>query len=272
MQQKSKATDVPVGTFVTYYGRPVCCFKWDCTDLSGRHTLYLSISYGPESQGIMANESEPGFYSFGNIASGILTHVLCIVFTLFVTVLAKPGTSLFSWHPFLMTLAFSLFMTEAVLVFSPHCSPIWKLSHKTKGRVHWILQCLCASSGTLGLVSIIYNKHVSGKPHFTSWHGQVGLGTACVVGMQCLAALPLLYHSLAKGWSLARLKRYHAVSGLVTYLLGSASLLLGMCSAWFTGTVGGQAWYLFALCPVFSTLVVMSQVSNTYMAKKRLVS
>ncbi|KAJ7999721.1 hypothetical protein DPEC_G00197350 [Dallia pectoralis] len=222
----------------------------------------------------MANlpESEPGIYGFGKVASGILTHVFCVVFTLLITVLAKPGSSLFSWHPFLMTLAFCLFMTEAVLLFSPHCSPVRKLSHKTKGRIHWILQCLCASCATLGLAAIIYNKHVSGKPHFTSWHGQVGLGTACVVGVQCLAALPLLNHSLAKGWSLARLKRYHAASGLVTYLLGSASLLLGTCSTWFIDAVGSQAWYLAALCPFFSTVVIMSQVSNTYMTKKRLVS
>ncbi|KAL0977764.1 hypothetical protein UPYG_G00160920 [Umbra pygmaea] len=222
----------------------------------------------------MANpsESEPGIYNFGKVASGILTHVFCVVFTLFVTVLSKPGTSLFSWHPFLMTLAFSFFMTEAVLLFSPHCSPIRKLSHKTKGRIHWILQCFCASCATLGLASIIYNKHLNGKPHFTSWHGLVGLGTVCVVGVQCLAALPLIYHSLAKGWSLAQLKRYHAASGIVTYLLGSASLLLGTCTLWFTSTVGGHTWYLAALCPAFSSLVIMNQVSNTYMAKKRLVS
>ncbi|XP_029631974.1 transmembrane reductase CYB561D2 [Salmo trutta] len=217
-------------------------------------------------------ESEPRMYRFGKVACGILTHVLCVVFTVLITVLAKPGTSLFSWHPFLMTLAFSLFMTEAVLLFSPHCSPIRKLSHKTKGRFHWILQCLCASCATLGLAVIFYNKHLNGKPHFASWHGLVGLGTLCVVGVQSLAALPLLYHSLAKGWSLAKLKRYHAASGLVTYLLGSVSLLLGICSVWFTGAVGGYTWYLAALCPALSTLVIMSQVSNTYMAKKRLVS
>ncbi|XP_041744539.2 transmembrane reductase CYB561D2 isoform X2 [Coregonus clupeaformis] len=214
----------------------------------------LPVSCARERQETMAklSESEPQLYSYGKVACGILTHVLCVVFTVFITVLAKPGTSLFSWHPFLMTLA--------------------KLPHKTKRRVHWILQCLCASCATVGLASIFYNKHLNGKPHFASWHGLVGLGTVCVVGVQSLAALPLLYHSLAKGWSLARLKRYHAASGLVTYLLGSVSLLLGICSVWFTGVVGGYTWYLAALCPALSTLVIMSQVSNTYMAKKRLVS
>lgn len=163
-------------------------------------------------------------------------------------------------------------MTEAILLFSPQGSPIKKLPHKTKGRVHWILQSLTVSCAILGVAAIAYNKHLNGKPHFTSWHGLVGLLTVLVVVLQSVAAAPLIYHSLAKGWSLAKLKRYHAASGLVTYLLGSVSLLLGLSSAWFTAAVGGYPWYLLALCPVLTALVVMKQVTNAYVAKKRLQS
>lgn len=218
------------------------------------------------------SESEPRVY--GNIrgASAALTHLICVAFTVFIAVLSRPGSSLFSWHPFFMTLAFSFFMTEAILLFSPYGSPIKRFPHKTKGRVHWILQCLCVSSAVLGLAAISYNKHVNGKPHFTSWHGLLGLLTVFVVGLQSLAAVPLIYHSLAKGWSLAKLKRYHAASGLVTYLLGSASLLLGLCSAWFNASVGEYTWYLSALCPALTALVMMNQVTSAYLAKKRLQS
>ncbi|XP_071388234.1 transmembrane reductase CYB561D2 [Centroberyx affinis] len=217
-------------------------------------------------------ETEPRVYGYARTACAVLTHFVCIVFTVLVAVLSRPGTSLFSWHPFLMTLAFFLFMTEAILLFSPHGSPIKRFPHKTKGRVHWVLQCLCVCCAALGLAAITYNKHLNGKPHFTSWHGLVGLVTVCVVGVQSLAAVPLIYHSLAKGWSLAKLKRYHAASGLVTYLLGSASLLLGLCSAWFTASVREHTWYLSALCPALTAFVIMSQVTNAYMAKKRLQS
>ncbi|XP_063071695.1 transmembrane reductase CYB561D2 [Engraulis encrasicolus] len=217
-------------------------------------------------------QSEPWIYGFSRTVFGSLTHVVCAVFTLFITVLARPGSSLFSWHPFLMTLAFSFFMTEAVLLFSPHASLLRKLPHKTKGRVHWVLQCLCVTTAALGLGAICYNKHLNGKPHFTSWHGLLGLVTVVIVGLQSLAALPLIYIKIAKGWSLAKLKRYHAVTGLLTYLLGSGSLLLGLCSAWFTGLVGGQAWYVAALCPALSALVVMSQVTRAYLARKQVKS
>lgn len=167
---------------------------------------------------------------------------------------------------------FSFFMTEAILLFSPHGSPIKRFPHKTKGRVHWVLQCLCVSCALLGVAAISYNKHLNGKPHFTSWHGLLGLLTVCVVALQSLAAVPLIYHSLAKGWSLAKLKRYHAASGLVTYLLGSASLLLGLSSAWFTASVREYAWYLSALCPALPALIIMNQVTSAYMAKRRLQS
>ncbi|KAK9528973.1 hypothetical protein VZT92_013097 [Zoarces viviparus] len=216
--------------------------------------------------------SEPRIYGCTRTASALLSHCICIGFTVFIALLSRPGTSWFSWHPFFMTLAFSFFMTEAILLFSPHGSPLKRFSHKTKGRVHGILQGLCASCAVLGLAAIYYNKHLNGKAHFTSWHGVLGLLTVCVVGLQSLAAVPLIYHSLAKGWSLAKLKRYHAATGMVTYLLGSASLLLGLSSAWFTGSVGEYTWYLSALCSALNALVIMSQVSSAYTAKKRLMS
>ncbi|RVE73193.1 hypothetical protein OJAV_G00047850 [Oryzias javanicus] len=217
-------------------------------------------------------ESEPCMYGFTRAASAALTHLISLTFTAFIAFLSRPGTSWFSWHPFLMTLAISFFMTEAILLFSPHGSLIKRFSHKTKGRIHWILQCLCAFCAALGLTAIFYNKQLNGKSHFTSWHGLLGLLTVCVVAAQSLAAVPLIYHPLAKGWSLAKLKRYHAASGLITYLIGSGSLLLGLCSTWFTASVREYTWYLSALCPVLSALAIMNQVSSAYIAKKRLQS
>uniref|UniRef100_A0A3Q1I1P0 ascorbate ferrireductase (transmembrane) n=1 Tax=Anabas testudineus TaxID=64144 RepID=A0A3Q1I1P0_ANATE len=209
------------------------------------------------------SESEPAVYRYTRTASAVLTHLVCIVFTVCIALLSRPGSSLFSWHP--------VFMTLAPYSSSPPTAPSSKDFHtRLKGRAHWILQCLCVSCLVLGLAAISYNKHLNGKPHFTSWHGLLGLLTVCVVGLQSMGAVPLIYHSLAKGWSLAKLKRYHATSGLVTYLLCSVSLLLGLCSAWFTASVGEYTWYLSALCPALSALVIMNQVTSAYMAKKRL--
>uniref|UniRef100_A0A3Q2E6Y8 ascorbate ferrireductase (transmembrane) n=1 Tax=Cyprinodon variegatus TaxID=28743 RepID=A0A3Q2E6Y8_CYPVA len=207
-------------------------------------------------------ESDAWFYTLIRAVSAGLAHLISGVFPAFIAFLSRPGTSDF----------ILFFFNPAILLFSPHASLIKRFPHKTKGRVHWILQGLCASCAVLGLVAISYNKYLNGKAHFSSWHGLLGLITVCVVCVQSLAAVPLIYHSLAKGWSLAKLKRYHAASGLVTFLLGSTSLLLGLCSSWFTASVGGYAWYLVALCPTLSAVIIMNQVSSAYIAKKRLQS
>nr|XP_049589337.1 transmembrane reductase CYB561D2 isoform X1 [Syngnathus scovelli] len=227
-------------------------------------------------------EAEPRLFAFARVASAVLTHFLVVILTVFVAVLARPGTSKLVFLASFphdtsskldrFKIKFSFFMTEAVLLFSPNGSLMKKFSHKMKGRVHWMLQCACVTCASLGLATIFYNKHLHGKPHFTSWHGLLGVITVCAAAVQSLAALPLIYHSLVKGWSLAKIKRYHATAGLVTYLLGSVSLLLGLTSGWFTKSVGDAAWYLAALCPVLCALVIMNQVTSAYVAKKRFQS
>ncbi len=182
--------------------------------------------------------------------------------------LLSPNLDFFVCVSLLPILQFSFFMTEAVLLFNPYSSPVQKLKHKAKGRLHGVLQGLCVCCATAGLAAIFYNKHLHDKPHFSSWHGTVGLLTVTVAGLQSLGGLPLLYPKLARGWSLAKLKRYHATSGLLAYLLGSLSLFLGLCTAWFSSSVSGSGWYLAVLGPVLSALVVMSQVTKAYTARK----
>ncbi|KFQ37321.1 Cytochrome b561 domain-containing protein 2, partial [Mesitornis unicolor] len=164
---------------------------------------------------------------------------------------------------------FSFLMTEALLVFSPETSLLRSFSRKVKVRVHWALQLLALLCALLGLGIITYNKHLNGKAHFVTWHGLTGMLAVLYTGGQCAGGALLLYPKLVKNWTLAKLKLYHATSGLVGYLLGCASLMLGMCSLWFTTSVTGISWYLAMLCPLLTSLVIMNQVSNAYLYRKR---
>lgn len=164
---------------------------------------------------------------------------------------------------------FSFLMTEALLIFSPETSLLRSFSRKVKVRVHWALQLLALLCALLGLGIITYNKHLNGKAHFVTWHGLMGLLTVLYAGGQCGGGVLLLYPKLMKNWTLAKLKLYHATSGLVGYLLGCASLMLGMCSLWFTTSVTSISWYLAMLCPLITSLVIMNQVSNAYLYRKR---
>ncbi|KYO22938.1 transmembrane reductase CYB561D2 isoform X1 [Alligator mississippiensis] len=218
----------------------------------------------------LSAEAESGIYRSLRAASGAAAHLVSLALPVSVAVVARPGSSLFSWHPLLMSLAFSFLMTEALLVFSPETSLLRSFSRKVKVRFHWALQLLCLLCALLGLGIISYNKYLNGKSHFVTWHGLTGLLTVLYASMQCMGGLALLYPKLMKNWTLAKLKLYHATSGLVCYLLGCASLMLGMCSLWFTTLVTGVFWYLAVLCPILTSLVIMNQVSNAYLYRKRM--
>lgn len=176
-------------------------------------------------------------------------------------------------HPHLVSSLspqFSFLMTEALLVFSPESSLLRSLSRKGRVRCHWVLQLLALLCALLGLGLVILHKEQLGKAHLATWHGRAGLLAVLWAGLQCSGGVGLLYPKLLPRWPLAKLKLYHATSGLVGYLLGGASLLLGMCSLWFTATVTGGVWYLAVLCPVVTSLVIMNQVSNAYLYRKRI--
>ena len=46
-------------------------------------------------------------------------HILCLLLPILIAYLVQPGTSSFSWHPFLMTTTYSFINLQAILVFSP---------------------------------------------------------------------------------------------------------------------------------------------------------
>ncbi|KAI5937373.1 transmembrane reductase CYB561D2 isoform X2 [Manis javanica] len=218
----------------------------------------------------LSMETESHIYRALRTASGAAAHLVALGFTIFVAVLARPGSSLFSWHPVFMSVAFSFLMTEALLVFSPESSLLRPLSRKARARCHWLLQLLALLCALLGLGLVILHKEQLGKGHLATWHGRAGLLAVLWAGLQCSGGVGLLYPKLLPRWPLAKLKLYHATSGLVGYLLGCASLLLGMCSLWFTAAVTGGVWYLALLCPVITSLVIMNQVSNAYLYRKRM--
>ncbi|NWT66688.1 C56D2 protein, partial [Prunella himalayana] len=217
-------------------------------------------------------ETESRLYRSLRVAAGAAAHLVALGFPAAVAVLARPGSSEGVWPvpmPLPSAPQFSFLMTEALLIFSPETSLLRSFSRKVRVRVHWALQLLALLCALLGLGIITYNKHLNGKGHFVTWHGLTGLLAVLYTGGQCTGGVLLLYPKLMKNWTLAKLKLYHATSGLVGYLLGCASLMLGMCSLWFTTTVTGASWYLAMLCPLVTSLVIMNQVSNAYLYRKR---
>lgn len=116
-----------------------------------------------------------------------------------------------------------------------------------------------------GFAAIYYNKHISSKSHFVSWHGLAGLVTVGYLVMQCIAGLNVLYPHIAMRFvRLVTVKRMHAVSGLLMYTLAAGALLTGMFSTWFVSAVTGTSWYACAACPLLILTIFATQVKNAY--------
>ncbi|CAM9359323.1 unnamed protein product, partial [Bubo scandiacus] len=167
-------------------------------------------------------ETESRLYRSLRAAAGAAAHLVALGFPTAVAVLARPGSSLFSWHPLLMALAFSFLMTEALLIFSPETSLLRSFSRKVKVRAHWALQLLALLCALLGLGIITYNKHLNGKAHFVTWHGLTGLLTVLYASGQCAGggapALPQADEELDAGQAQA-----------VPCDLGAGGLPAGLC-------------------------------------------
>ncbi|XP_021121274.1 cytochrome b561 domain-containing protein 1 isoform X2 [Heterocephalus glaber] len=167
-------------------------------------------------------------------------------------------------------LEFCLCMAEAILIFSPEHSPFLFCSRKAWTRLHWAGQTLTILCAALGLGFIISSKTRSELPHLVSWHSWVGVVTLLATGAQALCGLCLLFPRAARVSRVARLKLYHLTCGLVVYLMATVTVLLGMYSVWFQAQIKGAAWYLCLALPLYPALVIMHQISRSYLPRKKM--
>uniref|UniRef100_A0A8C8SGP6 ascorbate ferrireductase (transmembrane) n=1 Tax=Pelusios castaneus TaxID=367368 RepID=A0A8C8SGP6_9SAUR len=200
---------------------------------------------------------------------GALAHLVALGLTVFLLQLSRPGTSLFSWHPVFMSIAFCLCLPEAILLFSPENSPFCFCSRQVKVWLHWTVQTLAVVTAALGLAFIVSSKNRSELPHLVSWHSLLGLLTLIATSGQALCGLSLRFPQLLRITSVARLRLYHATCGLVVCLLATFTVVLGFCSDWFQAQIKGGAWYFCVVLPFCPALVIMNQTTNIHLPKKR---
>ncbi|KAM4872759.1 putative transmembrane reductase CYB561D1 isoform 2-T2 [Thomomys bottae] len=222
---------------------------------------------------VPAPAREPRLTRWLRRGSGILAHLVALGFTIFLTVLSRPGTSLQTelrfTGPFLYS-QFCLCMAESILLFSPEHSLFLFCSRKARIRLHWAGQTVTILCAALGLGFIISSKIRSELPHLESWHSWVGVLTLLVTGGQALCGLFLLCPQAARVSRVARLKLYHLTCGLVVYLMATVTVLLGMYTVWFQAQIKGAAWYLCLALPLYPALVIMHQISRSYLPRKKM--
>ena len=139
-----------------------------------------------------------------------------------------------------------LLMNEAVLLFSSKWSLLPKKYHRSQYmNIHVILEVMSLICFLLGFYSIYLNKDNLGKPHFTSWHGILGLIQLIAICAQVVIGtfakyriLPIMFFPAAK------LKTVHVTLGITITMLVMCNLITGWYSNWF---INNSSVFMFSI-------------------------
>ena len=160
-------------------------------------------------------------------------------------------------------------MMEAIVIFSPWFSVgLGGSSHNGKVFYHWVLQACGLACAYVGLGVISYNKFINGYPHYTSWHGFMGILVCCSLAVQACGGIIELYPT-ALPFKVRKviLKRLHAFSGTVTFTGAMITLVLSLYSNWFLNQVSNiLLWTALAACPVLILIIVIGQFARNHLS------
>lgn len=161
-------------------------------------------------------------------------------------------------------LQFTGLMTEALLIFSKSGLAAGAL-HGKRVTMHWILLLLTAVCHSLGFAAIYFNKEINEKPHFTSWHGIIGLLASALLVIQLSVGVFAKYPKLLKMFMHAKtVKVNHAVVGMLTFSLGMVTTLLGFWSTWFVNNTSAIISYSFLGLHVILLVKIVQKIVKKY--------
>ena len=202
--------------------------------------------------------------------SRIFSHVF-VQFVAKLLMVMEKSNSNFAIHVIMFQFVAGMF--EALMVFNRESSLFINVTRTTKILIHHILQVFAIICSLLGFAAIFYNKVLNDKPHFTSWHGLLGVITICSIPLAAVGGNIIKYQFLRQllniKLSLGALKIYHATGGLIVFTLVMFTMMLGLYSNWFVNAVPGYMWYACAMCISFMAVVVMNQVTQEYLPRTR---
>lgn len=229
------------------------------------------VEYCPVGEGLGMQDSR--LYVWMRRVAVVAAHVTGLSLTITISVLSRPGTSLFSWHPVCMSVAYWLCMTEGLLIFSAEGSIFCCKSRKRKVRVHWFCQAVGLLSSVIGLSFMVASKQRSELPHLVSWHSILGVCTFIVTVLQAACGMCMVFPKVLQPLPHpSKLKLYHTTCGLVVYFLATFTIVAAMFSDWFQATVKGAAWWGLFLLPLLSALVIINQILNSHLPHKKITN
>ncbi|CAG7728312.1 unnamed protein product [Allacma fusca] len=197
----------------------------------------------------------------------ILAHASTLIFGVAIIWLAQPGSSLFSYHPALMTLGLMVLVPEGILLMTDKRVPL-----KYKITIHWICSAVGVTLGFLGFLAIYINKENKGAGHFLTWHGTFGLITLVTLTMVPMGGIGAKYSvAISKIVPIKPkfIKQVHRTGGLVASIGIFATVILSLYSSWFQSVIQESittSWLMIALA-VLPRLYLVSVPADKTMNK-----
>lgn len=194
----------------------------------------------------------------------LLAHALCFGFAGCVAYIAKPNftdPNYFTWHPTLMTTAFTFLAAEAVLTLSRNSLLGSSASRNSKVTGHLLLMLVAVACAVFGFLAVYTTKEQYQKPHLATPHAIIGFTTVCYILVQACAGMNLLFPNfVSKFINPRQLGRMHGLSGSFLLLLATLTLLGGVTTEWFQERVTGLPFIACAATPVVIYIVIAKQV------------
>jgi cytochrome b-561 domain-containing protein 2 len=163
-------------------------------------------------------------------------------------------------------------MAEAVMIMSQGNIIASNLSRQGRVRLHWILQASAAAFIFAGFLVIVINKNLHNKNHFKSWHSVIGLVFLVCVGITSSGGVVTLYSlRLKQHVKPAKMKLFHNLVGVLTFVIGVSTEIFGIYTHWFLKHISLSAQIV---CTVFIVLggifTLESAVKSAYARFKAL--
>lgn len=134
-------------------------------------------------------------------------------------------------------------------------------THKKRSRVHLYMQLIASVCAAIGFIAIYVNTNSMGeKHHFNTYHGIFGLIVMIMIGINGIGGASVYYAS--RIGFLARsdiFKTLHSIGGVLIFILGNLSVILGFYSKWYEKKGFPQLRFFIIPLMCLSTILVLKK-------------
>jgi len=144
----------------------------------------------------------------------------------------KGGTDtskIFNWHPVLMTLAFGVFMAEALMAYDAPILP--SCSREVRKKIHYSLHMCAVVLAALGVWAAFASHNLklpTPIPNLYSPHSFLGMATVVLLALQFLVGLGAYLYPKASLSQRTALGPFHKFVGRAVWCMGLAAMATGI--------------------------------------------